>query len=140
MHHSITHAFASDTPHVLLIGSDIPDLPTTYLKTAFDRLHTHDLVLGPTTDGGYYLIACKKDRYLPQIFTDIPWSTPAVLQKTLDIIHRHHHTVHLLPPWQDIDTPSDLTALIHRNQNTAFKSSQTFTYLTKQKPMEEPPP
>lgn len=127
---------ASPTPspqvptRLYLIGSDTPDLPPKLIQQAVDCLNTHDIVLGPALDGGYYLIACKQDRYLSDLFTNIPWSTPTVLQTTLDTIHRNHHTVFQIPTWQDIDTPKDLNRLIQRNQQTAFKSSQTFTYLT----------
>ncbi len=130
MHHSFTHAFTTGTDKAVLIGSDTPDLPPKLIQQAVDCLNTHDIVLGPALDGGYYLIACKQDRYLSDLFTNIPWSTPTVLQTTLDTIHRNHHTVFQIPTWQDIDTPKDLNRLIQRNQQTAFKSSQTFTYLT----------
>jgi uncharacterized protein len=139
MHHSLTHAFTHGYDQAVLIGSDTPDLPPAYITDAFQALTTSDISIGPSPDGGYYLIATKHDRYLPQIFTGIPWSTPAVLPTTLAIIKHHHHTVHLLPPWQDVDTPNDLQALIQRSKNTAFKSSQTFTYLTRHHLIEEHP-
>ena len=137
MYHSITQAFAAGHDPVVLIGSDIPDLPATLLTQAFTTLESADVVLGPAMDGGYYLVGCHKNRLPPEMFTGIPWSTPDVLPTTLRILTHHHRTVALLPAWRDIDTSDDLTDLIHRHQKTAFKSSHTFTYLVNHHLMEE---
>lgn len=135
---SLTQTFSLGYHHLVLIGSDTPDLPLQFIKEAFHQLQTHDIVLGPANDGGYYLLGTKKDRYLPDIFTGIPWSTSSVLKDTLAIINKHHYTVSLLPHWQDTDTPDDLRDLIARNHDTAFKSSRTFTYLKNHRILEEP--
>jgi hypothetical protein len=135
MHHAITHAFTTDATEIVLIGTDIPDLPATLITQAFTKLHDHDIVLGPSYDGGYYLLACTPHTLLPQMFTNIPWSTTNVLPTTLDILTTHHRTVYILPPWHDIDTPDDLTRLLHHHE-PAFKSSHTITYLTHHPLME----
>jgi rSAM/selenodomain-associated transferase 1 len=95
---------------VLLIGTDVPTLPFDHLKQALVSLENHDLVLGPTCDGGYYLIGLK--RTAPELFTDIPWSTDQVLRLTQENAARIGLKVSLIQPWRDIDTLADLEALI----------------------------
>jgi len=86
---------------VILIGSDSPDLPTVYIKEAFERLNIFRLVIGPSEDGGYYLIGMTEP--LEFLFKDIPWSTSSVLMKTLDLATRHGIEYSLLPEWYDVD-------------------------------------
>jgi len=88
----------------LLIGTDAPDLPDSHLEQAFRDLETHDLVLGPAEDGGYVLIGMREA--LPQIFREVPWSTPDVLRVTRE--RATGLSVSLLPPWYDVDTKADL--------------------------------
>ena len=59
--------------HLLVIGSDSPDLDQTYIFDAFHHLASHDVVIGPSSDGGYYLLALKTDSFLPQFFDSIHW-------------------------------------------------------------------
>jgi hypothetical protein len=73
---------------VVLIGSDVPDLPASYIEKAFQCLADHELVLGPSVDGGYYLIALRDDTVDYRIFHAVPWSTSQVLQRTLENIHQ----------------------------------------------------
>jgi len=113
----------------ILLGSDSPDLPEDYLTEALKILQTKDMVLGPTVDGGYYLIGCQTTSFTPTVFDDIPWSTPRVLQKTVVRIHQENRSMGLLPVWNDIDTVSDLKTLIKRSRNTSFISSNTMTYV-----------
>lgn len=100
-------------PAVLLIDSDTPTLPTTYLVDAIARLgsETTDLVLGPTEDGGYYLIGLK--RPCRPLFDGIPWSSAAVLTETLRRASAQRLRVTTLPSWFDVDTPDDLVRLRH---------------------------
>lgn len=113
----------------ILLGSDSPDLPPEYITNAREILQTKDMVLGPTVDGGYYLIGCQTTSFTPTVFDDIPWSTPTVLQKTVMKIQQENRSIGLLPVWNDIDTTSDLKTLISRSRNTSFISSNTMTYV-----------
>ena len=99
---------------ILLVGSDSPTLPITYVSKAFTLLDSRDIVLGPSTDGGYYLIGFSADvleTTVPYIFKDIAWSTGAVFQETAARIRSLKATLGLLPPWYDIDTAEDLAFL-----------------------------
>ncbi len=69
---------------VVLVGSDSPDLPLSYLQLAFDALDRVPVVLGPSDDGGYYLVGAASKT--PPIFHEVPWSTSAVWQKTVALL------------------------------------------------------
>jgi len=106
-------AVAFDKGHgpVVIVGADCPTLAAQHLAAAFRALADHDLVLGPATDGGYYLIGM--DRLRTGLFADIPWSTATVLQATMakaQTFGLHHHLLETLP---DVDRPADLTHLGH---------------------------
>jgi len=100
---------------VFAIGSDSPDLPQAHLDAAFEILDQPDVdvVLGPTNDGGYYLIGWKQ-RW-ERLVHDVTMSTPTVLADTLAIAQEIGARVELAPTWYDIDTPDDL----HRFQATS---------------------
>jgi rSAM/selenodomain-associated transferase 1 len=122
--------FAEGFNNVVTIGSDSPDLPEYFLKRSFQALDTHDAVIGPSSDRGYYLIGFPRDSFLPEVFENISWSNDSVLEQTVDILKQHGRKAYLLPQWHDVDTLADLKSLLHRNKNAAFNKSRTFFYLT----------
>ncbi len=99
---------ATDGP-VVLIGSDCPDLTVDHLQAAFSALEQHDLVLGPATDGGYWLIGLR--RPCPELFVGVEWGTERVLARTLVIAADLGLRVRQLEPLRDIDRPADLVTL-----------------------------
>jgi rSAM/selenodomain-associated transferase 1 len=84
----------------VVIGTDSPTLPPEWIDQAFDLLDRHGVVLGPATDGGYYLIGAA--RRVPPIFAGIDWSTARVLAQTVEKLDGG--SLALLPPWYDVDT------------------------------------
>jgi rSAM/selenodomain-associated transferase 2/rSAM/selenodomain-associated transferase 1 len=99
-------AFADGFGRVVVIGTDCPGLDAHRMAQAFQSLKDDDLVLGPATDGGYYLIGLC--RFVPALFTGISWSTSAVFQQTLTIAEQCGLRVACLKPLTDIDRPEDL--------------------------------
>ncbi|MBI4638097.1 MAG: TIGR04282 family arsenosugar biosynthesis glycosyltransferase [Candidatus Rokubacteria bacterium] len=95
----------------LAIDSDTPTLPTAFLQEAVDLVASGgtDVVLGPTEDGGYYLIGLRQAHR--ELFEGIPWSTAEVLPETIRRARASGLTVRCLPPWFDVDTPADLERL-----------------------------
>lgn len=93
------------THAVVLLGTDSPTLPIAHVHQAFDALESADVVLGPATDGGYYLIGCAG--HVPPIFDDIAWSGPRVLAQTTTRLAEAGLRLALLPPWYDVDTLDD---------------------------------
>jgi uncharacterized protein len=94
---------------MVAIGTDSPTLPVAYVEQAFVLLTTHDFVVGPACDGGYYLIGTSCDDC--SIFDDIPWSTPRVLESTISRVRARALTLAVLPPWYDVDTVDDWNML-----------------------------
>lgn len=99
-------SFQTGMKQVVLIGTDCPELDTKLMNQAFEALIQHDLVLGPALDGGYYLIGLN--RFIPELFTGISWSTAEVLSQTLSIAQKLELTVAFLPTLSDVDRPEDL--------------------------------
>jgi len=107
------HGAFEDLQHVapagvLIIGSDLPTVPVSYLQRAADLLRDDPrrVVLGPASDGGYYLIGLgTPDR---RLFEDVPWSSDRVFRATVDRADALGFVVAILPEWYDIDTTEDL--------------------------------
>ena len=95
----------------LAIDSDTPTLPVGFLQQALDLVTTPtiDVVLGPTEDGGYYLIGLRT--VYGELFEAMAWSTSQVLSETIRRAHASGLRVACLPPWYDIDTADDLARL-----------------------------
>lgn len=102
-------AFAAGCRRVVLLGSDSPNLPVEFVQQAFAQLGDHDVVLGPTFDGGYYLVGAS--RHAPNIFAGVSWSTPQVWEQTLDNARRAALRCATLPRWYDVDEIKDLQRL-----------------------------
>ncbi|MEI6207804.1 MAG: TIGR04282 family arsenosugar biosynthesis glycosyltransferase [Desulfuromonadales bacterium] len=114
--------FASGYEFCCIIGSDAPDLPVAYIQEAFNLLTAQktDTVFGPCRDGGYYLLGMS--RFWPQLFSNIDWSTPQVLQQSLEATDRTGIKATLLPEWYDIDTQDDLEIFLTRNRTHSCSS------------------
>lgn len=93
----------------IVIGADIPLLQPEHLREAHNALAENDLVLGPACDGGYYLIALKRND--DRLFNNISWGTDRVLAQTLERAKKLKLSVHLLPTLNDIDFYEDLLKL-----------------------------
>jgi rSAM/selenodomain-associated transferase 1 len=105
---AFARAFERGAKRVAIIGTDSPTVTRTTVVAALDALDHADVVLGPTEDGGYYLLALTAPR--PELFRDISWSTSTVLDVTEARARSEGLSVHLLPTLRDIDTPEDLRA------------------------------
>lgn len=104
--------FSAGAPAVLAVGSDSPNLPVQYILSASAVLQRHDAVIGPATDGGYYLIGLKRvDADVGQLFHGIRWSEAATFSEQVDNLDAAQLSVGMLPPWYDVDTVVDLRLL-----------------------------
>ena len=95
-------AFSDGADRVIVIGVDCPGVTEAVIGEAFNRLDQADAVLGPSFDGGYYLIGMKKPQ--KALFTDIPFGTGDTLQKTLAAARRAGIRVSLLEWKRDVNT------------------------------------
>jgi rSAM/selenodomain-associated transferase 1 len=103
--------FARGFTAVVMVGADSPTLPPDYLRAAVRTLGagTVDGVLGPSDDGGYYLIGLRAP--CPELFAGVPWSTGRVLAETLERGRRAGWRLGSLPGWYDVDSVEDLRRL-----------------------------
>lgn len=93
----------------VIIGGDHPTLPRKHVLQALGALRCADVVLGPSKDGGYYLVGCR--RWIPEMFRRIPWGTARVFRATSTRLKQLRVPFSVLPQWYDIDRPRDLTTL-----------------------------
>ena len=133
MENAFTRCFSEGFERAILIGSDLPDLTPAVLQEAMSSLAENDVVIGPASDGGYYLIGFHKLTLLPRVFHAIPWSTGTVFQETTAILQNSSLSMHQAPKWNDVDTVEDLRALCKRSKGTEFDTSRTMTYLMRMK-------
>jgi uncharacterized protein len=131
MENAFRRIFEAGISRAVVIGSDSPDLAANTIEEAFARLQTHDAVIGPSSDGGYYLLGFNAERFVPEAFTGIAWSTDHVFGQTLDVLNQYGHDVFVLPQWHDVDTRSDLEEFVSRNHDTEFEKSNTFNLLRR---------
>lgn len=103
---SFFELFQQGYAKIVIIGSDCPELTGFIIDDAFEKLHSHDVVIGPSTDGGYYLLGLT--HLLPDLFKDKEWSTNKVLVETIKDIVRLKKSSYFLTELSDIDTAEDL--------------------------------
>ena len=111
--------FKNDVNKTIIIGTDLPDISSAIIKNTFTLLDEFDVVVGPATDGGYYLLGMKK--IFKELFIDLPWSTDKLFNRTLQVINKLNLEVSILPELSDIDTENDLKNWI--NKETKLKSA-----------------
>lgn len=109
MERAFRRAFQEGARRAVLFGTDVPGLTATALEQALERLRERDVVLGPSTDGGYWLIGLKKEA---DLFREMPWGSGAVLSRTLAKAEGLGLCAALLDPLTDVDTPEDAQALL----------------------------
>lgn len=110
MRQAMQDAFDQGMKDVFLTGTDLPTLPRASLVAALALIKQHDVVLGPTADGGYYLIGLRTVR--PDLFQGIAWSTATVFAETKKKIEAAGLSLGLLPECRDVDTLDDLNHFI----------------------------
>ena len=108
-------AFSAGAQRVVTIGCDCPGLTKEHIGRAFDALYLNDLVLGPATDGGYYLIGIKYP--IDELFKDIPWGTEKVFEKTVSLAQQLCLSIEILEELHDVDRPEDLEHINHNSDS-----------------------
>jgi len=132
MKSSFFDAFALGFEYTIAVGSDIPDLPSDFIRDARASLKSYDVVLGPAGDGGYYLIGFRRDAFLPEAFEGPRWGTDTVFAETRAILGNKKLALYTLPYWNDVDSTADLKELYERNRHATHHCSKTMSYLSAQ--------
>lgn len=120
---SFEQCLAMGYQKVLCISSDNPSLPVAYLNEAVLKLDEVEVVLGPSEDGGYYLIGAKAS--YPTLFNDMTWSIDTVLRETLARADSAKLSSTLLPLWYDLDTYQELARFIAELSQDATAAQHT---------------
>lgn len=133
LHHIFVDLFRTSYQQVVIADSDSPTVPLSSVERAYRWLSEKscDVVLGPSADGGYYLVGLR--RPVEEIFHDIPWSTHAVLDRTLQRASELRLRVALLPQAYDIDMEENLKRLwqdFMASEEVRDLAPKTFAYLT----------
>lgn len=106
MLNAFRNGFEENFKKIVIIGSDCPAISTEIIEDAFSKLDQNDVVIGPSEDGGYYLLGLT--RMLPEVFKDITWSTGKVFSETVNVLKQKNLDYGELPTLNDIDTEEDL--------------------------------
>jgi uncharacterized protein len=141
MSNAFREQFKAGYRRLILIGSDIPHIPSEYLLKALDSLESHSPeldspekerpVIGPASDGGYYLIGFDYKNFLPSVFEGINWSTDSVFNETLKVFEKYGLTPSVLPVLSDIDTADDLRKILHEAEISELPETARFWYKEK---------
>ncbi|CAN5575572.1 TIGR04282 family arsenosugar biosynthesis glycosyltransferase [soil metagenome] len=108
MNHAFDLLFSKGYQHCIIIGSDCPGLSNEIVNTAFQSLHNNDIVIGPATDGGYYLLGMRK--MIAGIFINKDWSTSKVFDQTMLDVKSQNLSCYILPQLTDVDEIEDVPA------------------------------
>jgi rSAM/selenodomain-associated transferase 1 len=108
MDNAFLSVFGEGYGRIIILGSDSPDLPVTIIDKALQSLLIHDTVIGPSLDGGYYLLGFRKEKYQSGVFKKINWSSKIVFEKTMTYLRTKKLKTKILEKWRDIDTANDL--------------------------------
>lgn len=126
MKNAFNNVFSLGSEKVIIIGTDIPELSKELLKDAFSALDKSDVALGPSKDGGYYLLGIKQ--MYSELFDGIEYSTSSVFSDTIKRIKELGLSYHLLPVLSDVDTEEDLIEWINNGSNTSLKKEINLAY------------
>lgn len=129
MHAAFEETFQIGYRRVVIIGTDNPTLPTNYVRFAFEALaRTDAVVLGPSDDGGYYLLGMT--RFYPVLFQGMRYSHARVFEETLDRAEQTPAHITVLPRWYDVDTKEAFSRLREDLKGETIGASHTRRMVT----------
>jgi rSAM/selenodomain-associated transferase 1 len=124
----VRHALC-DAPFAIALGADTPGLPRHLLESARTSLGVTDAVLGPSDDGGFYLLGLSR---CPRgLLANLPWSAPDTFAETRARLLARHFTPRILTPWFDVDRPQDLARLERGIANGGIAAPETARILSR---------
>ena len=127
MNNAMREIFYTGYNRVVLIGSDIPSVRHENIERAFDSLNHSDVVIGPSEDGGYWLIGMKK--FIPDAFNISKWGNSSVLNSTIKKLNDSGTIYNLADTLQDLDTPDDIKIFMSQANNQDKKTYKFFLSL-----------
>ncbi len=112
MRNAFVRTFDDGAQRTVIIGTDVPELNASIIESAFHQLADHDVVLGPSTDGGYYLLGMKPP--VKEVFDGIEWSSEKVFAQTVKCLQTSLLSYARLPEFADVDTEKDYRQYLAR--------------------------
>ncbi len=125
MQHCLKRSFDKGFEKTIVLASDIPEISENIINNAFKCLENNDTVIGPSYDGGYYLLGFNKKSYTTEIFDDISWSTNLVYKETLGKIEEYKLQYSVLDKINDMDTIDDIRKFSIRNGKELSRGLKT---------------
>ena len=125
LQHCFKSSFDKGFEKTIVLASDIPEISENIINNAFKCLEYKDAVIGPSYDGGYYLLGFNKKSYAAQIFEDISWSTNLVYEETLGKIEAYKLQYSVLDKINDMDTIDDIRKFSIRKGNDFSRGLKT---------------
>lgn len=129
LQHCFKSSFDKGFEKTIVLASDIPEISEEIINNAFDKLENNDVVIGPSYDGGYYLIGFRDQSYKSNVFDDISWSTNRVYEKTLRKIEAFKLKYFVLDRINDMDTIDDIRKFLVRNGNNFSRGLKTKRFI-----------
>ncbi len=126
MYNAFSDIFSAGAGKCLLIGGDIPGITAEILHEGYETLERANIVLGPTTDGGYYCIGLKQGSLKSTFFQNIPWSSSVVFSETINRIKEAGLSWTSLPALSDLDNTDDLRRFYYNSIN---ELSDTYKFI-----------
>jgi len=125
----LTNYVLNKSDRLIFIGADSPSLPSSYLENALQLLAGNDIVIGPSDDGGYYLLGMN-GRFT-FLFKGVEWSSDRVFEQTLERVVSAGLKAYIMPAWYDVDTSADLSRLALDLRNGQDQAPATANFLEK---------
>ncbi|WP_051621390.1 DUF2064 domain-containing protein [Leeuwenhoekiella sp. MAR_2009_132] len=122
--YAIQEIYALGFENIITIGNDSPHLTANHILEASQHLKENPIVLGPSADGGFYLMGLKKSRFNPDSFLKLPWQTEALTSSILRLVHAKKIEAILLDTLQDLDSVADIETLLQSQKTLHYTISQ----------------
>ncbi len=117
---AITSIYEKGYSTVISVGNDTPHLKPKHLLDAVENLKKTDMVLGPSTDGGFYLMGLKQSVFHKASFIELPWQTLDLQRSLSEIIRAKNLKVLYFEALKDLDTASDITSILHDHRRLSL--------------------
>ncbi|MFD2827922.1 DUF2064 domain-containing protein [Leeuwenhoekiella polynyae] len=119
--HAIQDIYNLGFDQIISVGNDSPHLTKKHFIAAEEHLKTYPLVLGPSVDGGFYLMGLKKSHFNPVSFLKLPWQTQGLMTSIIRLVHSKKIEAAVLETLQDLDTASDISQLLQVKKSLPFQ-------------------
>ncbi|MEZ4803615.1 MAG: DUF2064 domain-containing protein [Gelidibacter sp.] len=129
---AIQSIYAKGFETVISVGNDTPHLKTSQIREAALQLETKDIVLGPSLDGGFYLMGLKKSLFKAETFLKLPWQTSRLSQSIYQFIDDYHIQLFKLEMLSDIDSVSDIKFILQSGKYLSSSLKKIFSELISQ--------